>query len=143
MKFAFGILVALAIAAVTYISTDPFFIAGGSDSSEQIVQLPEMTRFFTAGLAIVAVLYWMFRSSLLMVLISLAAIAAFALAHNTLRVSGKSFEVVQTTAFVPFKRFPVEEGREDLTPLVFKGVGLLTLSNRRVSDALSGLKRAE
>ena len=138
------ILIGVAVVGlVTYISNDPFYVAGGSDVTEEIVQLSQAVRFGAAGAAIVALLFLLVRSNLASVLIAFACLAVFVLAHNTVRVSGKSFAVVQTLAMVPLSRISVVEGEGgDIAEGLFRGIGPLSLPENELTKSLSGLRRA-
>jgi len=132
-----------AVGLIASLSNDPFFVAGGSDAAEQIVQLSQAVRFGAAGAAIVALLFLLVRSSLATVLIAFACIALFVLAHNTVRVSGKSYEVIQSFALVPLSRTPVVEGEGgDIAKGLFRGIGPVSLPENELTEALSDLRRA-
>ena len=130
------------IVAVFVVSGDPFYVAGGSDSAELIIDLPQRIRLICTGLASLSLLIWALRPSLLSTLIALTTIAGFGLAHNTVRVSGKNFEVVQSFALIPVSRISVVEGPTgDLAQSIFRGFGPLALNEADLNEAMSGLTR--
>ena len=141
MRIVFSLLVICALAAIYHFSGDLFYVAGGSDSTERIIDLPKRVRLICAGIAGLSLLVWALRPSLLSMLFALMTIAGFGLAHNTVRVSGKSYEVVQSFALITITRISVVEGEGDLLKDVFVGFGTFALPQNELRTALDGLKR--
>ncbi len=144
MKLILFLIAAGLVASTAYLAEDPldpFFLAGGSDSAEQIIALPRTIRLVATVLVIASLGLLTFRPSLVAAVLMAVGLGVFVLAHNTVRISGKSYEVVQSFALIPVTRFSVVEGQGDLANEIFIGLGPLSLPQKKLRTALEGLKR--
>ena len=88
-----------------------------------------------------AILWLVYAPSIWSVLATVLLLVCFTLSQNTVRFSGKSFEVVQSISLFTIKRFAVIEGEGNLSSEVFLGVWPLQLPVQQLEQALAGMKK--
>ena len=76
-------------------------------------------------------------------MVTVLLLACFTLSQNTVRFSGKSFEVVQSVSLITIKRFTVAEGDGNVSSEVFAGVWPLRLPQQQLERALAGMTKQQ
>lgn len=141
MKLILLLLTASLIIAVFLISEDRFFIAGGSDSLEGTVTVNRGVRIASATALMLTILWVVYKPSLSTGLVTILVLGCFVLSLYTVRLSGRSFEVVQSLSVVPIRRFAVIEGEGNLASSVYAGFWPFRLQHEKLEQILFGLAR--
>ena len=143
MRITISLLAIASVIALFILSENRFLIAGGSDSAERVVMLHRGVRMSCAAALVLAILWLVYAPSIWSTLATMLLLACFTLSQNTVRFSGKSFEVVQSVSLITIKRFTVAEGDGNVSSEVFAGVWPLRLPQQQLERALAGMTKQQ
>ena len=141
MRISISLLTITSVIALFILSENRFLTAGGSDSAERVVMLHRGVRMACAAALALAILWLVYAPSIWSIMVTVLLLACFTLSQNTVRFSGKSFEVVQSLSLFTIKRFAVIEGNGNVSSEVFAGVWPLRLPQQQLERALDGMTK--